>query len=66
MPCAYVPDRGDLVWLGFTSQAGIKQAGKRPNRMTLPKMYNKKVGLSLVCPVTSWIKGYHVEVRLLS
>ena len=29
-----------------------------------PKAYNQKVGLALVCPVTSRIKGYPFEVRL--
>jgi len=64
MPAAYVPDRGDLVWLEFTPQAGSEQAGKRPALIMSPKTYNKKVGLALVCPVTSRIKGYPFEVRL--
>ena len=64
MPVAYVPDRGDLVWLEFTPQAGSEQAGKRPALIMSPKTYNKKVGLALVCPVTSRIKGYPFEVRL--
>jgi len=27
---AYVPDRGDFVWLEFTPQIGSEQAGRRP------------------------------------
>jgi mRNA interferase MazF len=27
-----------------------------------PKAYNKKVGLALLCPITSHIKGYPFEV----
>ena len=64
MPAAYVPDRGDLVWLEFTPQARSEQAGKRPALIMSPKTYNRKVGLALVCPVTSRIKGYPFEVRL--
>ena len=64
MPVAYAPDRGDLVWLEFTPQAGSEQAGKRPALIMSPKAYNMKVGLALVCPVTSRIKGYPFEVRL--
>jgi mRNA interferase MazF len=64
MPVAYVPERGDLVWLEFTPQAGSEQAGKRPALIMSPKTYNKTVGLALVCPVTSRIKGYPFEVRL--
>ncbi|MBA9084273.1 mRNA interferase MazF [Fontibacillus solani] len=58
----YVPDRGDLVWLQFHPQAGHEQAGQRPALVISPAAYNGKVGLSLLCPVTSKIKGYPFEV----
>lgn len=58
----YVPDRGDLVWLQFNPQAGHEQAGKRPALVVSPASYNGKVGLSLLCPVTSKQKGYPFEV----
>lgn len=60
----YVPDRGDVVWLRFTPQAGHEQAGRRPALVVSPKAYNGKVGLALVCPVTSREKGYPFEVTL--
>ncbi|UQZ85506.1 mRNA interferase MazF [Paenibacillus konkukensis] len=58
----YVPDRGDLVWLQFNQQAGHEQAGKRPALIISSASYNGKVGLSLLCPVTSKQKGYPFEV----
>lgn len=58
----YIPERGDLVWLQFTPQSGHEQAGKRPALVISPSSYNGKVGLSLLCPVTSKIKGYPFEV----
>ena len=58
MTAAYVPDRGDLVWLEFTPQTGSEQAGRRPALVISPKAYNAKVGLALFCPVTSRVKGY--------
>ena len=61
---AYVPDRGDVVWLTFTPQAGHEQAGRRPAVVLSPKRYNRKVGLLLACPVTSHSKGYPFEVAL--
>ena len=61
---SYVPDRGDLVWLEFTPQAGSEQRGRRPALVLSPKTYNGKVGLALFCPVTSKIKGYPFEVKL--
>ncbi len=58
------PDRGDLVWLQFNPQAGSEQAGRRPALVISPKSYNRKVGLALVCPITSRVKGYPFEVEL--
>ena len=64
MPRQYVPDRGDIVWLELTPQAGREQAGHRPALVLSPKQYNRKVGLALVCPITSRVKGYPFEVEL--
>ena len=60
----YVPERGDLVWLHFHPQAGHEQAGRRPALVISPKAYNEKVGLALMCLVTSKLKGYPFEVVL--
>lgn len=64
MAKAYVPERGDIVWLQFDPQAGQEQAGRRPAFVVSPRAYNGKVGLALFCPVTSRIKGYPFEVPL--
>ena len=61
---AYIPDRGDLVWITFTPQAGHEQAGRRPALVLSPLAYNEKVGLAILCPVTSQIKGYPFEVLI--
>lgn len=62
----YVPERGDLVWLTFSPQAGHEQAGRRPALVLSPKSYNGKTGLFLVCPITSQVKGYPFEVVIPS
>jgi len=61
---AYVPARGDVVWLQFDPQAGSEQAGHRPALVISPRAYNARVGLALFCPLTSHIKGYPFEVVL--
>ncbi len=61
---AYVPERGDIVWLTFNPQAGHEQAGRRPAVVLSPAAYNGKVGLALVCPVTNQQKGYPFEVMV--
>ena len=58
----YVPDRGDAVWLQFNPQAGHEQAGRRPALVLSPAAYNGKVGLAVLCPITSQSKGYPFEV----
>lgn len=64
MPHRYVPQRGDIVWLQFSPQAGHEEAGRRPAMVISPKAYNEKVGLALFCPITNQIKGYPFEVVL--
>ena len=61
---AYVPSRGDVVWLQFNPQAGHEQAGHRPAVILSPQSYNEKVGLAILCPITSQRKGYPFEVVL--
>jgi mRNA interferase MazF len=61
---AGVPDRGDAVWIQFNPQAGHEQAGRRPALVLSPAAYNGKVGLAILCPITSQAKGYPFEVEL--
>jgi len=60
----FVPERGDLVWLSFDATTGHEQHGRRPALVLSPAVYNRRVGLALVCPVTSRAKGYPFEVAL--
>jgi mRNA interferase MazF len=62
----FVPERGDVVWLSFSPQLGREQAGRRPALVLSPRRYNERVGLALVCPITSRAKGYPFEVPLRS
>ncbi len=61
---SYVPDRGDVVWINFSPQAGHEQAGRRLAVVLSPRMYNKPSGLALFCPITNQAKGYPFEVSL--
>jgi len=61
---AYVPERGDAVWITLTPQAGHEQAGRRPAVVLSPASYNARVGLALLCPITNQVKGYPFEVLL--
>jgi mRNA interferase MazF len=61
---AYVPERGDVVWISLNPQVGHEQAGRRPAVVVSPRSYNGKVGLGLFCPITSRVKGYPFEVAI--
>lgn len=61
---AYIPDSGDIVWIMFNPQAGHEQAGQRPALVLSPKAYNGKIGLAILCPITSQVKGYPFEVLI--
>lgn len=60
----YVPERGDIVWISMSPQAGHEQAGRRPALVVSPEKYNGKVGLALMCPITSKVKGYPFEAGI--
>jgi mRNA interferase MazF len=61
---AYIPERGDAVWITLDPQAGHEQAGRRPALVLSPSAYNGRVGLALFCPITSRVKSYPFEVPL--
>ena len=65
-PGAYVPARGDAIWINLHPQAGHEQAGRRPAVVLSPSAYNGRVGLALLCPITNQRKGYPFEVRIPS
>ncbi len=60
----YIPNRGDIIWINFNPQSGKEQMGRRPALVISPKKYNAKVGLIIVCPITSQVKNYPFEVSL--
>lgn len=61
---AYIPERGNVVWISLNPRSGHEQAGRRPSVVLSPGAYNGKVGLAILCPITSQIKGYPFEVRI--
>ena len=61
---AYVPDRGDIVWIDLNPRSGHEQAGRRPALVLSPVSYNRKTELAVMCPITSQVKGYPFEVSL--
>ena len=61
---ARAPDRGHVVWINLDPRAGHEQRGRRPAIVLSPISYNRKVGLAIMCPITSVVKGYPFEVPI--
>jgi mRNA interferase MazF len=61
---SYIPERGDAVWITLDPQAGHEQPGRRLALVLSPSAYNGRVGLALLCPITSQVKGYPFEVAV--
>ena len=51
---SFRPKRGDVIWIN----------GRRPALVLSPETYNVRLGLVLICPVTSKVKGYPFEVLI--
>jgi mRNA interferase MazF len=60
----YIPARGDIIKLNFNPTLGREQAGYRPALIVTPQEFNRATRLALVCPITSKIKGFNLEVIL--
>lgn len=58
------PERGDVVWNNLDPRLGHEQRGRRPAIVLSPASYNRKVGLAIMCPITSVVKGYPFEVAI--
>lgn len=61
---AYVPARGDVVWVQLSPASGHGQAGRRFAMILSPSSYNGRTGLALTCPITTVTKGYPFEVDM--
>jgi mRNA interferase MazF len=59
---SWIPERGDVVWITMDPTLGHEQSGRRPALVVSPGAYNGKVGLAILCPITSRVKGYPFEV----
>ena len=60
----WVPERGQAIWIDMDPQTGHEQRGRRPALVLSPGAYNNKVGLVVLCPITTQVKGYPFEVLI--
>ena len=60
----YIPERGDVIWCDFDPTRGHEQANQRPALVLSPTLFNQKVRLALVVPITSTVRGHAFEVAV--
>lgn len=60
----YAPDRGDVVWISIAPEPGQGQSARRRAVVLSPEVYNSRVGLAVLCPITAIIKRYPFEVSI--
>ena len=60
----YIPQKGDFVALTFDPQAGHEQQGRRPALVVSRTLFNRHIGLVMVCPITNTQRNipFHVAV----
>lgn len=64
MPGRYVPDRCDICWLDYEPKKGAEIGKYRPAFILSSKVYNKKTGLVICCPISTRITGHLSEVGI--
>ena len=58
----YVPRHGDIVWINFNPQAGDEQAKERPALVLSDELYNRRLWLAIMCPITTGRKPYREDL----
>ena len=58
----YVPERGDVMRISLARRAELES--RRAVIVISPQAYNSRVGLAIVCPISSRVLGYPFEVAV--
>jgi len=61
---AYTPDRGDIILVEFSPQAGSEMAGDHRAIVLSERAFSVATGWVVACPITTKIKGSPFEVQI--
>jgi mRNA interferase MazF len=61
---AYIPDRGDFVWVILDPRVGHEQSGRRPAIVLSKHLFSERTGLAVICPISSKVKGLPFEIKV--
>ncbi|MCF0141344.1 MAG: type II toxin-antitoxin system PemK/MazF family toxin [Mogibacterium sp.] len=56
--------QGDIVRINFNPQAGHEQAGFRPALVVSNDVFNDKVNLAILCPITNTKREFPLHIEL--
>jgi mRNA interferase MazF len=62
----YAPDRGDIVLINLSPQAGSEMAGEHRCLVLSEARFSIATGYAVLCPITTKVKGSPFEVPLPS
>jgi mRNA interferase MazF len=60
----YMPRKGDFITLSFDPQAGHEQRGRRPALVVSNGLFNRRMGLAIVCPITNTNRHFPFHIAL--
>lgn len=58
------PQVGDIIRIDFDPQSGKEIKKARPALVVSCDFFNEKIGLVMVCPITSTIRNFPLHVKL--
>jgi len=61
---AYAPERGDIILIEMSPQAGSEMAGEHRAVVLSEQVFSVATGWVVVCPITTKIKGSPFEVQI--
>lgn len=61
---AYLPKRGDAIWINLDPRVGHEQSGHRPALVLSPTKFNRRTKSAICCPLTSRDKRTEFEIVL--
>ncbi len=60
----YIPSQVGIIWLDFDPSAGKEIMKRRPAYIMSRDAFNAHIGLTIVAPITTTIRGIKLEVVL--
>jgi len=61
---AYAPERGDIILIEMSPQAGREMAGEHRAIVLSEQVFSVATGWVVACPITTKIKGSPFEVQI--